>query len=128
MSRIFANIPISGKEHNIYVAFLFQFSDVFASSPLCLFHYSFCVGTMSSDDSDDIGFEVEDDEESNDMPSSLEDDRSETATYLSATTRHSATMSMISGIQDTKTVVSESNQGRDETAKQYNRNNVLRQL
>ena len=67
----------------------------------------FCVGSMSSDDSDDIGFEVEDDEESNDIQSSLGDDRSETATYLSATTRHSATMSMISGMPDTKTVVSE---------------------
>ena len=88
----------------------------------------FCVGSMSSDDSDDIGFEVEDDEESNDIQSSLGDDRSETATYLSATTRHSATMSMISGMPDTKTVVSESNLGREETAKQYNRNNVLRQL
>ena len=59
----------------------------------------FCVGTMSTDDSDDIGFEVEDDEESNDIQSSLGDDRSETATYLSATTRHSATMSMISGMR-----------------------------
>lgn len=79
-------------------------------------------------DSDLFDFELEDDNDSNENQSTIADERSETGTVLSATTKQSVTNSMVSELRETKTVITESNMGEDETTKQYNRNSVLRQL